>query len=240
MQKLNYMFFITTIILCLTFLFFGTSCNSYFENKEKPDNKGLLKEEQNFLSTYKPPSGVDNVSKNKNIGDVESDLQILFNIPSENIPHNAKVHQEEGAHGNISRIEVEIPYPYPETMVAEVNVIPYGRINYAEYPVRIDGKIIRDGKVIDEFKTVLIDGENKDTLSNPIETMSRTKFAIKLWDIPPTESSSTLWYVQAKLRLYPPFTEASKIFADDGTVKPLEETEILGNPLRITLLKEGM
>jgi hypothetical protein len=109
MQKLNYMFFITTIILCLTFLFFGTSCNSYFENKEKPDNKGLLKEEQNFLSTYKPPSGVDNVSKNKNIGDVESDLQILFNIPSENILTMQKF-TRRGCHGNISRIEVEIPY----------------------------------------------------------------------------------------------------------------------------------
>jgi len=240
MRKLYYIFFIATVILCFAFLFFGTSCNSYFESKEKPDNKVSSNEEQDFLSNYKPSSEVSSKNKRKNIGDVENDLQILFNIAEENIPSNAKVQQEEGAHGKISRIELKIPPPYPETMMAEVNIISLGTVDYTEYPVMIDGKIFRDGKVIDEFKTVLIDGAKENIISNPIENMFKRKFIIKLWDTQPTESFSTLLYVQAKLYLYPPSTEPGKIFANDGTVKPLEETEILGNPLRITLLKEGM
>ncbi|HOV32475.1 MAG TPA: hypothetical protein PLX23_03830 [Candidatus Hydrogenedens sp.] len=240
MKKLSHVFFYISVILCLSFLFSGTSCNSYFESKQKPDNKGLSKEEQDLLSTYKSSSDGNNVNKSKNIGDVENDLKILFNIVQENIPRNAKVQQEEGAHGKISRIEVEIPTPYPEIMMAEVNIIPRGTVDYAKYPVRIDGKIFRDGKVIDEFKTAIIDGVKENAVSNPVETMFQRKFVIKLWDTQPTESFSTLLYVQAKLQLYPPLTEPGKIFADDGTVKPLEETEILGNPLRVTLLKEGM
>ncbi len=199
----------------------------------------LSKEEQEVLGKYNPSPVVNNPNLKKNIGDVESDLQLLIQIPERMITTNTKIQRETGAHGKISRIEVEISPPYPEKMMVEVLVLPKGSVNYTEYPVKVEGKIIRDNQQIGEFKTVLTGAVGGDIIPVPIETMFPLRFEINLWDSAPTESFSTLLYVQVKLSLYEPFTEPKKIFDNDRTIKPKEETEVLGNPLRITLTKEG-
>ncbi len=199
----------------------------------------LSKEEQEVLGGYNPSAVVNNSNLKKNMGDIESDLQILIQIPERMITANTKIRKEIGAHGKISRIEVEISPPYPEKMIAEVLVLPKGSVNYTEYPVKVEGKIIRDNEQIGEFKTVLTGAVGGDIIPVPTETMFPLRFEVNLWDSVPRESFSTLLYAQAKLLLYEPFTEPRKIFNSDNTIKLKEETEILGNPLRITLKQEG-
>lgn len=199
----------------------------------------LSKEEQEVLGGYNPSAIVNNSNLKKNIGDIESDLQILVQIPERMVIKNAKIQKEEGAHGKISRIEVEISPPYPEKMMVEVLVLPKGSVNYTVYPVKVEGKIIRDNQQIGEFKTVLTGAVSGDIIPVPTETMFPLRFEVYLWDSAPGESFSTLIYAQAKLLLYEPFTEPRKIFNNDNTIKLKEETEILGNPLRITLKQEG-
>ena len=232
----KYSFFIFLIILFVLGL---TSCNSYFENRKKPDSPGLSKTEQEILGSYNPNAVVNNTNLKKNIGDIESDLQILILIPDKMVPSNSRIQREEGAHGKIARIEMELFPPYPEKMVAEIRLISRGAIDYAEYPVKVDGRIIRDGKQVGEFHTVLAGAMKGDNISVSTETMFPTKFEIDLWDRAPTEVFSTLLYTRAKLSLYDPLTEPRKILDGDGSVQPLDETEVLGNPLRITLMKGG-
>lgn len=214
------------------------SCNAYFESKKKPDNQMLSKEEQEVLGGYNPSAVVNNPNLRKNIGDIESDLQILIRVSEKITLQNARIQREEGAHGKVSRIEVAISSPYPEKMIVEVLILPKGAIRYAEYPVKVEGKVLQDNKPIGEFKTVLTGAMGGDIIPVPTETMFPMRFEVNLWDSVPQESFSTLLYTQAKLSLYEPFTDPRKIY-EDNTIKPIEETEVLGNPLRITLLKEG-
>ena len=225
--------------LFIVFLLSITSCNSYFENRKKPDNQGLSASEKEILDAYNPSEVPSNTNLKKNIGDIEGDLQILIQVPEKIIPTHARVQKEEGAHGKVSRIEIEIPPPYPEKMKVEVNLLPRGAINYSEYPVKVEGKIIQDGKEIGLFKTVLTGAVGGNIIPVPTETMFPMRFEVNLWDNAPVEGFSTLLYTQAKLFLYAPFTEPKKIFDEDKNLKLIEETEVLGNPLRITLKKEG-
>ncbi|MGC8737475.1 MAG: hypothetical protein ACP5UA_02365 [Candidatus Hydrogenedens sp.] len=216
-----------------------TSCNSYFENRKKPDNQGLSRSEQEVLDMYKSSEIPINTNVKKNIGDIESDLQILIQVPEKMIPSHARIQKEEGAHGKVSRIEIEIPPPYPDKLKVEVNLLPGSMINYTEYPVKVEGKIIQDGKEIGTFKTVLTGNVGGNVIPVPAETMFPMKFEVNLWDDVPVEGFSTLLYTRAKLFLYAPFTEPKKILDNDKNLEPIEETEVLGNPLRITLKKEG-
>lgn len=232
MYKKQFLCFFVVLLLSIT------SCNSYFENRKKPDNQGLSSSEQEVLGAYNPSEVPSNTNLKKNIGDIESDLQILIQVPERMVPTNAQIQKEE-TRGKVSRIEIEIPPPYPEKMKVEVALFPGGAINYAEYPVKVEGKILQDGKEIGTFKTVLTDTSSRNNIPVSAETISPMRFEVDLWDSVPAEGFSTLLYTQAKLFLYTPFTEPKKIFDNDKSLELIEETEVLGNPLRITLKKEG-
>lgn len=234
MYKKLFLMFFTALLLNIT------SCNSYFENKKKPDNQGLSSSEQEVLGSYNPSKVPNSTNLKKDIGDIESDLQILIEVPESMIPTHARIQKEEGAYGKVSRIEIEIPPPYPEKVGVMISILPKGAIDYTEYPVKVEGKIIQDGKEIGTFKTVLTGAVGGNIIPVPTEAMFPLRFDVNLWNNAPTEGFSTLLYTQAKLFLYAPFTEPRKIFDDDKSLKPIEEAEVLGNPLRITLKKEEL
>ncbi len=236
MSLLSKKYSLLCVVLFILFSGVNISCNAYFESKKKPESDNLSQEVRELLNVS--TSSVEgNLHFKKNIGDIESDLQVLLQIPKNQITRYCQVLKETGAHGKIYRMEVKISPPYPDKMSVEVHILPRGGINYAEYPVKIEGKVIQDEKLIGTFKTVLTGAVGGDIIPVPTEAMFPMRFEFHLWDSVPSESFSTLIYTQSKLSLYPPFTDPKKIMEGDKSLTPLEETEMLGNPLRITLLK---
>ncbi|HOK10552.1 MAG TPA: hypothetical protein PLT82_07470 [Candidatus Hydrogenedens sp.] len=232
---MKHLIYYSLVLLVLALPLLNISCNAYFESKKKVDDKMLSEEERDVLMKHSP-SNVDNTNLKKNIGDIENDLHFLLCIPSSKVPSNANIQKEEGSHGKVSRMEVKITSPYPKEMFVELSILPRGTIDYKKYPVRVDGKIIRDGETINEFKTVITALESK-AIPVPMDNMYPLRFEVKLWDTEPEGDSTMLLYAQAKLSLYSPEIDPNTIYQDKGDLKPIEETEVLSNPLRITLMK---
>lgn len=224
------------IILLYCFLIsLLVSCNAYFENKQKEsqrkdDSTKLSELPFGILDTSTP--SVSGQATKKDIGDIESDLHITVTVPKDELPESATV-QEETSGAKLLRSEIIIPPPYPDKLAVRIQVQPEGKIDYSKYPIGVEGKIIRDEEVIDSFKTAITTTPKPGEILSVDEVLPTT-FHIVLWDTPPTSPNSTLIFVRATISLYPQGTTASTIMNTHDTT-PLETTEILSNPLRITL-----
>ncbi|MCX8065531.1 MAG: hypothetical protein N3G21_10225 [Candidatus Hydrogenedentes bacterium] len=224
------------LLLVMVVMHLNSSCNAYFERREKAQND-FSKDEEELPLRILPKSNIPEPNKEKDIGDIEDDLIVMLDISEPATSPQMNVLREEGRHGQIGRMEIEIKPPYPEELIGELTIKSLGKVSYLKYPVLVCGKVVSDkGEKLLEFEKYLpwVFG-NTPELDLKEENSPKIRFEI-LKGGKSLQPCSFLLHAEVRVKLLNLKPEVSVSNPGDfSNIEVKDETILMSNPLRITL-----
>lgn len=233
--------FLNYLVLLGIVIYLCSSCNEYFESKDK--SKDRQKEMESFTEErgevplkILPRSDLVLPTKEKDIGDVEDDLVISLDILEPTDSQRFRIFREEGRYGQVGRVEVEIEPPYADELTGVLTIKSMGKVDYLKYPVLLEGKVINErGEEFLKFERYLplVFGKSLEITTEEVNSPVINFGILRKGTI--YNPGSFLLHAEIKAKILDLSSEVNPInLRDFSNIGVKEETVILSNPLRIT------
>ena len=173
-----------------------------------------------------------------NIGDVEAVVSIALTVSTESRGPQVSVEDiiTPNAREILGMSNVTVTAPYPETLVAAIGVFSVD--NFADRPVALRGKILREGTQIGTFSTVL--GKYATgRVPAGVVPMPKLAFTADVFQGMSTMPDTMLIFAEVEAFLLPSGTDESTVDPLTVTTSVENKTVIRSNPMRVDFVGVG-
>lgn len=170
------------------------------------------------------------------IGDVESAVSLVAKLSERSTAANISVEEMKTASKAIVMSEVEVKQPFPSEMWVSFDV--RSTMAFADAPVAVLGRVIRDEELISSFTTVL--GKDARRIDRQtIEGVPQQLFEVNVLEGVTNPSGTLLIQGEIDLILLPNGTDPMSVDFESLENTSDSTGSVLGNLVRITFQEDG-